>query len=999
MIHDKMRFTREKYLLGAAIVVTQAISIAHANIPIVRNGCVYPACINTNGQPHRCVHDSSFCKPGELFMTAKALQEGFGNYKCTCRDILSFPQSIGTCLTSVGHLIPMLVDEDCVGGTPQCPANDDGKYIEADDSTSTFTACDLECNIEVGHDIEVLDDTYKGCYFPKFHWTVASKSEFSSMHGNGYGVVDDTLYIGGNVQSLKTCYIGGEFTSSDSCPLSKESTTSYPPDRKYVLNGPFTANNPTSLQGTFTNDVEYSDDMACSIGFVNKHTGQPTRDFFTINNRENCNIITMAVGGTEEGINKKVIVAGGYHNAGGIFSIPTATCTPVDRDRAGGASTTCEDGVTTIYAQDDEITTFVLSMAPHDNVNWVIQPWLVTPEFQQDVRQSSSYITSSSVDKRGNVYICGARRERTSQAIYAMISKLSAADGSLLWEKELAGVGDSIRLVEDASAGAIYVSLQIETGPREVFGITCTPPGEGQGEKMCNILARVSEDDGSVQWARFTYGFSDPISIPRFKNGEVRLAHRDDGPYVYASFYGGEDPKSTTLDNGTPYSGCKKMDGHIKRVKIEVDPIFSNRTSPLDDDGCNMKSAGAYFSRESEDAIPTDLQNTNARCDWTETGQYCLVKYHKLTGLPIWGSVTPRIKDFQPLADGIVMTGFNDKGVPSKFGTVEISLEASQQSMVFQSKVDLDGRGIYVQPIIAHNSDATHAQLAHDSDTGDVYIGFLTDASKTHLGVGESVGFVQDLEINNDQYGNDVSRLTVAKLGGALKASCIATCESSVVIKTGRCFIDQVCYEESDNGARIGKPCYICDPSKSQTSWTLPQPPSTSCTIDNKCYKDGDYLYVNDKKSECQICNSEDNPTGWSLKTGYTGTFGSPPLDCIKKGSPTPVPTDKPLGELMPISDNDGDDYDDDEDDDDDGYDIDDFVSPKKTVTENDAKTVDDDSSRQSKFLPVPTFVLVLIIVVPASLFIGLIIYKTSRKGYDLAPGAPAFFPAEGDIA
>jgi len=1021
MIHDEMRFTREKCVLGLAIVFTQTISIAHANNPIVSNGCLYPACINPIlANEFTCVHDSSFCKTDEVFISAKELQDG--NQKCTCRDILSFPNSIGACLTTAGHLTPMLVDGDCVGGTPQCSANSDGKYLGGEDSNSTFTACDLACSIEIGHEIEVPQDTYKGCYFPYFYWTVASKSDFSTMHGNSYGVVDDTLYIGGNIQSLKTCYIAGELTSSDSCPSTKQSEISYPPDRKYVLKGPFTVDNPTSLEGTFTDDVNYGDGMACSIGFVNKHTGQPARDFFMMNNTERCNINIIAVGGKNEGINKKVIVAGGYHHAKGIFSIKTATCTPVDHGSWGGSSlgdglTTCEDGETTIYAQDDEITTFVLSMAPDDNFNWVIQPWLRTSTFPEGIRPSSSYITSSSVDRSGNVYICGYRLERTSQKIYAMISKHSAADGSVLWDREYAGVGDSIHLVQDASDGGVYVSLQVEVGPREIFGITCTPPVEAQGEKVCSILARVSENDGSVQWARFTYGFSDPIftsgysdPMARFENGVVRLAHPIDGPYVYASFYSGENPKSTTLDHGTPYSGCKKLDGNIMRVKIEVDPIFSALTNPLNVAGCLVNSAGAYFSRESEDAIPVALQNTNARCDWTETGQYCLVKYHKLTGLPIWGSVTPPVKDFQPLPNGIIMTGTNERGVSSKFGAVEISLQASQQSMVFQSKIDLDGMGLYVQPIIAHNSDAIQPHLTHDPDTGDVYIGFLTDASKTYLGVGESDGFVQDLEINNVQHANHVSRLTVAKLGGAVKASCIDGCGSSLVIKAGRCFIDQVCYDgydnqTPDNGARIGKPCYICDPSKSQTQWTLP--PSTSCTIDNKCYKEGDHLVVNNQQSECQICNSKVNPTGWSSKIGYTRNFADPPLDCIKIESPTPAPADEPLIELVPIKtptpapadeplielvptvvDIDV-------------KPVDVVSSPVPTATEIDAKPVDDASSRQSKSFPrIPDAVIPLFVIIPVFFIIGLIYCKKcTHKEYELAPTTPAFFPAEGDIA
>jgi len=205
-------------------------------------------------------------------------------------------------------------------------------------------------------------------------------------------------------------------------------------------------------------------------------------------------------------------------------------------------------------------------------------------------------------------------------------------------------------------------------------------------------------------------------------------------------------------------------------------------------------------------------------------------------------------------------------------------------SIAYQSKIDLNGEGVYVQPIISHQSSATAAGVTQDPDTGDIYIGFLTEASKTHFGPGAPAGFVQDLRLKDmggDPVGIDASRVVVAKLGVEEVPYCIDSCggDSGTVIKKGMCFIDQVCYLNRDTGVEIGMPCHICNPSVSQTTWK--ENTGRFCFIDDICYKDGDYLIVEEIESECQACHSLLDPYAWSVEMDYESNVESdPPYDC-----------------------------------------------------------------------------------------------------------------------
>jgi len=219
------------------------------------------------------------------------------------------------------------------------------------------------------------------------------------------------------------------------------------------------------------------------------------------------------------------------------------------------------------------------------------------------------------------------------------------------------------------------------------------------------------------------------------------------------------------------------------------------------------------------------------------------------------------------------------------FDTVEIaspvSLPGILHSTVYQSEIDLNGIGLYVQPITSHQSNAHTASLTHDPLTGDIYIGFMTDASKTHLGSGYPVGFTQDLALMGE---NPSSRFTIAKLGSKETPYCIESAsngENQYDILANECFIDQICYKKSERGMKLNLPCQICAPSFSQTKWMPFMVGRNYCHIDGVCYEADEHLATRSGfVSECQVCTPDNSAVTWSLKHGFEDSGLSPPNDC-----------------------------------------------------------------------------------------------------------------------
>jgi len=790
-----------------SISITSALCDSSAVGPIQSNTnrCSYPACSDNdeNAATWNCVHDSSFCTSNQRFVPG--LEVLAAGKVCSCTDILNFPSLIGTCVTN-GVYSPMLTEDDCVGGGSVCGKDELTDKFLVGDTDHPYTACDLKCDFMLGHESEVAEDTYKGCSFPTFEWTVASESKYSTLQDHQFKIIDNTLFIGGTIFPLDP----GNYASSA---------------LNFALKGPFDASNPTAEDGSYVNDIV--DDRTgvlskrCTVAMVDKTTGEP-KDIVTLNGTGACYINSMDATKSDGVGNSDVILAGGHHSAEGVMNVDTTECIAVS-NTMGAAYTVCDSGQTTIKAHNSADTAFVFLMETDGKIRWLIQPWLSLIYNQVRGLNSPVYetsVTGVSVDENEDVYITGYRIDAGNDPV-AMISKHSGTNGGILWLQEFPGVEHVHHLVKDEMDNALYVTLNIPRSMSKIpeLNISCNPTS--LSVQSCSVLTRVSSRNGAVQWARYAYGFSDDSTY----RGEVKLAHPMDGSYVYAAFSGVGSLGPSDIDLGTSYSGCKHSDG---TVTPEIDPMFLTLTESLNPTICSSRLSAVYFDRRSDDAIPAHVANTPAQCGGYHSDSHCLVKYHKLTGLPIWGSTTPNLHDFQPLKNGIIITGSiitGSNNVPTTFDTVKVSGPVGL-SMVYQSKLDLDGKGLYVQSIIADRSSVTRSTLTQDPVTEDIYIGFSTKASKTYLGPGAPVGFVQDLELEskcqeNDPVCNGIRRITVAKLGTEQTPYCINSCGNSEYnIAEGTCFIDQVCYTDNDTGARIGMPCNACASSVSQTEWT-----------------------------------------------------------------------------------------------------------------------------------------------------------------------------------
>ena len=201
---------------------------------IPSNGCLYGACSEAGTDPAmaaswRCVHDASFCRiNGETFIAAEDVLAA--GRKCTCKDILDFPQLIGACLhhgSAEGVVSPMLSPNDCPeGGTAVCGSSENlggAEIFDVGDTDHPYTACDLTCFHDLGHSHVVREDTYKQCATASFEWAVGTPSPEATFSARDIvsTVIDGTpiVIVGGEAWSLanngQPITFKGPYTSSD----------------------------------------------------------------------------------------------------------------------------------------------------------------------------------------------------------------------------------------------------------------------------------------------------------------------------------------------------------------------------------------------------------------------------------------------------------------------------------------------------------------------------------------------------------------------------------------------------------------------------------------------------------------------------------------------------------------------------------------------------------------------------------------------------------------
>jgi len=451
-------------------------------------------------------------------------------------------------------------------------------------------------------------------------------------------------------------------------------------------------------------------------------------------------------------------------------------------------------------------------------MKWFVQPW---PDLDQDLFDQGYTIRDMpvfgvSVNTAGDVFATGRfgiRSADSGTTVYSGIAaKLSGVDGSVIGVTQYPELNRMMTNAVDPSDDVMFVSGMITKKPTEVGALGIPLFKEGTFEEG-HTLSCISTVDGTVYWTRYAPGTEieeDPSGRLELEHGNVHLGVESDSDYVYVSYMGVGSLGPTTLDYGTFYGGCKAADGTIT-PEWEFDGVGPyNPNCP----------SGEYVPR----VIPSSAANSDAICSGYNGATNCVVKYHKRTGLPVWGSAQPMIYGFSPRGDGIAVAGSN-RG-PAAFDSVNVAGPLNgDDDMVWQSEIDLDGKGVYVQPVTADRAWVAGGGITTDGATGDLFMTMRTTSTRTYLGPGAPGGFTLELEYGNcddskyvceNPRGQD--HLIVAKLGANQLPACLS---SDTSIKSGYCFIDNVCYSSGDTGRSLGAASASCTPGTSQEAWTF----------------------------------------------------------------------------------------------------------------------------------------------------------------------------------
>jgi len=830
---------------------------AVSSIPAVEadNGCSYGACGGESEavSDWTCAYDESFCAESRPFRSAADVEAAGGT--CRCTDLLNFPQLIGVC-NSMGVMSPMAVADDCKGGSAICPANSDGVFSTGD-TDHPFTACDLPCFHDNGHRGQVLQDTYQGCEFPSFEWATTSSGTAGSMAG-GNNILSTVI------DGVSTIIVAGEIYGDT------------------IFSGPFTNSNPTGIGVTSFNHSVPLDSARrpwdAAFLWVNAETGEPYR-VVSAYNPDTAYVHGFGIGGGPN--NNDIMALGGEFAAGNNgMRAETQTCTPMTYND-GGAETRCEDGMTALKPHETGWPGFIIAADPSTGtIRWMIQaPWLQLSD-QELLAGRTLYehsVLGIRIGSDSSMYVTGFKALTMKEGqnppagepdikYTGVACKISGTDGSEIWCKDFPELKYAIKSDLEESDNAFYFTGEMTGGQAEggELGERCENP---VGDGGCSLLIRLSTLDGSVEWVRSAHGFYDRP----WESSEVHLAKSSDGPYIYAAFQGAGSHGPTTLDTGTSYAVCRATDG---TVVPEYDDQFANMV--LDQAACTSAGLGTYHSRTSDFAVPAYAANTRVHCMGYE-GDSCLVKYNKHNGLPIWGSTSPRINSFAAQEDGITLVGNDESSL--YFDTVEQDLDDYQ---VWISKMTLDGEGLSVTGIHAHNSYSGGCALVEDINN-DIFMSFYFASSKARLGPGGSESWTIDVcgDDPDSTVCSDIEtqRLTVAKLGDMIQPSCIDSCSggglSDFDLKPNTCFVRQVCYEDGGDAEFKSRPCQMCDSSKSQRNLVDKDVGTEYCFIDGICQEEGKGKstwgggavgYID---SECEFCRPTSSGYEWTVAQGY----------------------------------------------------------------------------------------------------------------------------------
>jgi len=737
-------------------------------------------------------------------------------------------------------------------------------------------------------------DTFKGCEVPSFEWATFATTTASRTKGLRGAISGDNIFAAGNVRS-----------NSDA--------ETDPGIVQIGLTGPFSVDDPTGIVAktievdvmSYPESAGYKENAGGSFGQyeigvskIDRNTGEP----------------------------KDLFVYGGYgmDETSGLAAKGDAIA--VSGHFTGGFTAVLVDGIKTIWNsnieeggvpdQADQFHPNIKDNAGHTGVDdgFVIKArasdgkadWIVRyPESNKD-----SQVVAVDIDVNGNVfgsgYKCSQADGAEEKVCDGIVAKMNSTDGSIMWEKTLPELGAAFYLKYDSEDESLYVSGTTSYG------------GAAKGKKehslcdhdTCAITLRISAEDGSVEWERSAKG------SPRWgivdATGGVELATAGDGPFIYVAFDDVGDDKEgiTSLDAGTHYAGCKLGDIITPEYNIETTRVMIETDCP---------QGTTFVPRSSDQAVPASQADTGAHCGYYSKSDACLIKYHKYTGLPIWGADVPAVAGLVPSSDGesVHISGRYSAGRADSFddniflpGYARIGGLGSQVSGLFNAKLSAQtGKGEYVLHSGGGNWDRISDSVG-DSD-GNIYnIGFSGNLVMNWGGRLKTTIQEDGVDKGDVDPGTPAieDHMFISKLAAHTETaySCLTQCDGNTdtaIISDNSCFIDGQCYMEGDTGAFYGKSCWTCDPSKDQKNWVQGSTiGTTQCYIDKLCLNNADAYFYQRRSwsekiySECQMCDPLQNADEWSLKTGYdVDTNSNPPEDCtIRTDQPTKAPINQP---------------------------------------------------------------------------------------------------------
>ena len=164
----------------------------------------------------------------------------------------------------------------------------------------------------------------------------------------------------------------------------------------------------------------------------------------------------------------------------------------------------------------------------------------------------------------------------------------------------------------------------------------------------CSVIMRLSPTDGEVEWARTVKG------SPRWgvydQAGGLELGKEDvDGPYIYVAMddTGEGAVEEATLNAGTSYGGCLSAAGVFTPEYL----IFMKKVVEAED--CDIYDTSTFISRQAVEAAPASSVTNGVSCGKQSTGDACLMKFHKHSGLPMWVVDVPPVAGIVPSPDGL----------------------------------------------------------------------------------------------------------------------------------------------------------------------------------------------------------------------------------------------------------------------------------------------------------------------------------------------------------